>query len=270
MLIWRWPSLDLFQEDRRLHPLSTPLSSRRSMEWCPWLCASMQRLTLFNTSDLPRRKPLVIVALPASLSARSFPFTPACPGQYIHRSFRRCQCIDTYASLGFLFRFVRMMACVVWLSNEREKRVKDKIRSVSNLFCCRYITHWVAFTTHGRSFTRRQRRKGRKRIDGGNELRNNYRVPRRPRTAAAHTLENAFSRRYIGRKGITRPARQAEREKGGEKRKEKGRKEGRKKEGRKKEGRKKEETKKQKRKYRGKKGRKKERKTKKERNEVRD
>ena len=27
------------------------------------------------------------VALPASLSARSFHFTPACPGQYTHRSF---------------------------------------------------------------------------------------------------------------------------------------------------------------------------------------
>ena len=37
--------------------------------------------------ELPRNKPLVRVALPASLSARSFPFTPACPGQYTHRSF---------------------------------------------------------------------------------------------------------------------------------------------------------------------------------------
>ena len=27
---------------------------------------------------------------PASLSARSFPLTPACPGQYIHRHFGRC------------------------------------------------------------------------------------------------------------------------------------------------------------------------------------
>ena len=32
---------------------------------------------------------VVMVALPASLSARSFLFTPACPGQYTHRSFRR-------------------------------------------------------------------------------------------------------------------------------------------------------------------------------------
>ena len=34
-------------------------------------------------------KPLVKVALPASLSARSFPSTPACRGLYIHRSFRK-------------------------------------------------------------------------------------------------------------------------------------------------------------------------------------
>ena len=48
-----------------------------------------------------------------------------------------------------LHEYVRMMACMVWLANQREKRVKDKIRSVSNLFCCRYITHWVTFKTHG-------------------------------------------------------------------------------------------------------------------------
>ena len=34
-----------------------------------------------------------------SLSARSFPFTPACPGQYTHRSFRRwMSTIDTFQS----------------------------------------------------------------------------------------------------------------------------------------------------------------------------
>ena len=44
---------------------------------------------LLNTSHIPRRKPLVLVALPGSLSARSFLFTPACPGQHIHRRRRR-------------------------------------------------------------------------------------------------------------------------------------------------------------------------------------
>jgi len=62
-----------------------------------------------------------MVALPASLSARSFPFTPACPGQYTHRSFRKwMSTTDTFQS-GLhipLFTFcstltesVRMMTC---------------------------------------------------------------------------------------------------------------------------------------------------------------
>ena len=42
---------------------------------------------LLNTSDLPRSTPLVKVAFPASLSAQSFPFIPAFPRQYIHRSY---------------------------------------------------------------------------------------------------------------------------------------------------------------------------------------
>ena len=75
---------------------------------------------------LPRCKPLVMVALPASLSAWSFPFTPACPGRYIHRSFERwMSVIDTFQSglpiplFDFCSKFiesVRMTACVVWLS----------------------------------------------------------------------------------------------------------------------------------------------------------
>ena len=68
----------LCSSDRRWHlqavcptlRLSTPLSARRSM--CVWW-------------------------LPASLSARSVPFTPACPGQYTHRSFQRwMSTIDTF------------------------------------------------------------------------------------------------------------------------------------------------------------------------------
>ena len=41
-----------------------------------------------STSALPSCTPDVISAVLASLSARSFPLTPACPGQKIHRS--RC------------------------------------------------------------------------------------------------------------------------------------------------------------------------------------
>ena len=76
---------------------------------------------------LPRNKPLVRVALPASLSARSFPFTLAGPGQNIHRSFRRwmwnidtCQSelpIPHFINCSKLMESVRMMACEVRLSS---------------------------------------------------------------------------------------------------------------------------------------------------------
>ena len=39
---WRRPSLVLSNDDRLALPLSTPLSSRRSMVSCPWLCARRQ------------------------------------------------------------------------------------------------------------------------------------------------------------------------------------------------------------------------------------
>ena len=53
-----------FNENRQALPLST-------------VCSTSSSSTLDR--DLPRRKPLMKVALPASLSARSFPFTPTCP-----------------------------------------------------------------------------------------------------------------------------------------------------------------------------------------------
>ena len=68
-----------------------------------------------------------MVALPASLSALSFPLTPACPGQYTHRILRRwmsnidtCQSgppIPFFTCCSRLNESVRMMACVVWLSS---------------------------------------------------------------------------------------------------------------------------------------------------------
>ena len=63
-----------FKKDRLALPLSTPLSSRRSVVRRPWLCARRLCLKLLNTWDRPRSKPLVRVALPASLSAQSFKF----------------------------------------------------------------------------------------------------------------------------------------------------------------------------------------------------
>ena len=75
-----------FKEDRQALSLSATLSSRRSMVCCLWLCARRLCLKLLNTSDLPRSKPLVMVACFARQSVCSvvFPFTPVCPGQLVH------------------------------------------------------------------------------------------------------------------------------------------------------------------------------------------
>ena len=72
-----------------------------------------------HTSDLLRHKLPVMVALPASLSARSFPLTPACPGQYTHRLFLRWMSnMPVWASHSIfcsrLIESVRMIACVVF------------------------------------------------------------------------------------------------------------------------------------------------------------
>ena len=43
ILLFVWLTMALsqpFKKDRLVLPLSTPLSSMRSMVWCPWLCAS--------------------------------------------------------------------------------------------------------------------------------------------------------------------------------------------------------------------------------------
>ena len=67
VFIWLMMALSRpFKEDHLAPSLSMPLSSRWSMVWCPWLCAHRWCLKLLNTSDHPRSKPLVRVALPAS------------------------------------------------------------------------------------------------------------------------------------------------------------------------------------------------------------
>ena len=47
-----------FKKDCLALPLSRTPSPRRSMVWCPWLCARMYCLKLLNTSDLTGIKPL--------------------------------------------------------------------------------------------------------------------------------------------------------------------------------------------------------------------
>ena len=60
MFIWLTMALSHpFKEDHWVLPLSMPLSSRWLVVWDPWLRAFRYCLRLLNTSDLPRREPLV-------------------------------------------------------------------------------------------------------------------------------------------------------------------------------------------------------------------
>ena len=62
-------------------PFSTPLSFRRSVLWFSDLSMFRKFLKPLSTSALPSCRPGVISAVLACLPARSFPLTPACPGQ---------------------------------------------------------------------------------------------------------------------------------------------------------------------------------------------
>lgn len=103
-----------FKEDRQAFPLFKPPSSGQLMVWilwCPWLCAQSMCLKLLNISDLPRCKPPVMVALPASLSAQSFPFNSgmsmaALPQEYLKVDVKTLIHVYLHASVGFPFHFL--------------------------------------------------------------------------------------------------------------------------------------------------------------------
>ena len=93
MIIWLTMALFRpFKEGSRpIHTLSAPLSFWRSMMWrhlALWLQVAVsqvpQCLKLLNTSHLPRRKPLVLVAFPAGLSSRSL-----C-SPWLHQTVHKC------------------------------------------------------------------------------------------------------------------------------------------------------------------------------------
>ena len=68
-----------FKENCRAHPLFAPFTSRWLRVWCSWLCTlswgardtnrghKPKNIRLLNTAELLKCKPLVMVALPASL-----------------------------------------------------------------------------------------------------------------------------------------------------------------------------------------------------------
>ena len=88
-----------FKEDRLALPLSHAsllqvIDGVASLPLCPQVVS--QAPQHFRSSETP---PLMIVALPTSLSAQSFLFTPACPVQYVQKNFRRWMpTIDTCQS----------------------------------------------------------------------------------------------------------------------------------------------------------------------------
>ena len=95
---FRWSFLSFqgrLSSDSSFHAsLLQAIDGVMSSALCPQKC-----LKLLNASDLPRRKQLMMVALPASVFVRSFPFIPACSGQCTYRNFRRwISIIDTFQS----------------------------------------------------------------------------------------------------------------------------------------------------------------------------
>ena len=127
------------KEDRPALPLSTPLSSRRSMVRCPGLCDRRECLKFLNTSDLKGKcKPLVVTALPATLSARQFPFTPICPGQLAHRIFLSINEAHAYWSrvVSFPTR-TRCWSVCQWTALRRTAALSGRKG------CCSRICRWT-------------------------------------------------------------------------------------------------------------------------------
>ena len=107
---WRWPSCP-FKEDCLVFPLSTPLSSRRSMVWCPRLCACRFQAPQHFISSKKQ------VTCEGCFAPRSI-----CSVQEFskvdvdHGHIPACA---SHSSFHFLYKFtdsVRIIARVVWLS----------------------------------------------------------------------------------------------------------------------------------------------------------
>ena len=89
MFVWLTMTLSRpFKEGHLALPL--PRLSLPGDRWCGvFSFVPAGSVSSFSLLQIFRSKPLVRVALVASLSARALHFTPVCPGQCTHRSFRR-------------------------------------------------------------------------------------------------------------------------------------------------------------------------------------
>ena len=93
-------------------------------------------------------KPLVMVTLPTSLSALSFPMTPACPEQYIHRSLQRLMsnidtCMPVLASHS-TFHFFSCVEYVQWclLDNAMKLHGVSFKNQALTLWTCTWKCGW--------------------------------------------------------------------------------------------------------------------------------
>ena len=155
-----WLNTDRCRPQRvEIRPLlfSTPLFFRRSALWYSGLSMFRKFLKPRSTSTLPSWRPDVIFAVLSSLTACSFPLTPACPGQQIHRSLcSRILCMDVYQSQQpipdstFCMRFtefVIMMACVLSASRWKASHCIACVIASTPMVRLEVVTLWVPLSS---------------------------------------------------------------------------------------------------------------------------
>ena len=108
---WRLSSASPFHAS-----LNEAIDGVTSLAFCPQVVSEAPQH--FRSSEIQAN----CDALSASLSAWSFPFTPACPGQYTYRSFRGWMLtldpfVWAFTFCSELTESVWMMACVVWFTS---------------------------------------------------------------------------------------------------------------------------------------------------------
>ena len=123
MFVWLTTVLSRpFSEGRRTLPLSAPLSPRRAVVWCPWLCAS-GCVSSSSTPQIFRDGSHLwwLLCLPVCLLCHYFPSLQGSTSTGVLEGWCR-PLTNSQSGLSILLfqcsklsEHVRMMACVVWL-----------------------------------------------------------------------------------------------------------------------------------------------------------
>ena len=138
-------------------PFSTPLFFERSILRCSGLSMFRKFLKPRSASALPSCRPDAISAVLASLSARSFPLTPSCTRQSIHRSLcsqRLCIAVclsgQPIPDSTFCRRFiksVRMMACVICASRWKASHCIACVTASTSKVKLEVMTLWAPLSS---------------------------------------------------------------------------------------------------------------------------